>query len=444
MIRAAPRDVARSALWLALYALLALQPILILLAAPSAGRGGFGHELSSALGFLALSTMTMQFALTARFGWLAPPFGTDLVYAFHRSMTWVSLALVLAHPVALLGRDTPEALGWLGVAGVPASIAAGVLALYALVALLVTSTLRRALRLPYEPWRVTHGLLATAALALGVFHALSADRLLTRPVERWAWIAWTGAWGFLLVRVRLLKPLKLLRRPWRVREVRPEGGRVTTLVLEPDGHPGVRFRAGQFAWLTLFGSPFFAREHPFSFSGSSQAAPRLEVSIKVAGDFTERAQHLAPGARAYVDGPFGSMTLDGFPDADGYLLVAGGIGIAPCLSILRTLADRGDRRRHVLVYGTAAWEATPFRDALLELKARLHLEVVHVLEHPPAGWHGETGVVSEELLGRHLPSDLRVTCFVCGPPRMMDAVERALVRLGVPLGDVHSERFDLV
>jgi len=444
VIRAAPRDVARAALWLALYALLALQPILILLAAPSAGRGGFGHELSSVLGFLALSTMTMQFALTARFTWLAPPFGTDLVYAFHRSITWVSLALVLAHPVALLGRDTPEALGWLGVVGVPASIAAGVLALYALAALLVTSTLRRALRLPYEPWRVTHGLLATAALALGSFHALSADRLLARPVERWAWIAWTGAWGLLLVRVRILKPLVLLRRPWRVREVRPEGGRVTTLVLEPDGHEGFRFRAGQFAWLTLFGSPFLAREHPFSFSGSSQAAPRLELSIKAAGDFTERAQRIAPGARAYVDGPFGSMTLDGFPDADGYLLVAGGIGIAPCLSILRTLADRGDRRRHVLVYGTARWEATPFRDALLELKARLHLEVVHVIEEPPDGWRGETGLVSQELLARHLPRDMRVTCFVCGPPRMMNAVERALVRLGVPLGDVHSERFDLV
>ena len=52
--------------------------------------------------------------------------------------------------------------------------------------------------------------------------------------------------------------------------------------------------------------------------------------------------------------------------------------------------------------------------------------------------------MSEELLGRHLPKDLRVTCFVCGPPRMMDAVERALVHLGVPVGDVHSERFDLV
>src|SRR6266568_4431533 len=152
VIRAAPRDVARSALWLALYALLALQPILILLAAPSAGRGGFGHELSSALGFLALSTMTMQFALTARFGWLAPPFGTDLVYAFHRSMTWVSLALVLAHPVALLGADAPEALGWLGVAGAPASIAAGVLALYALVALLVSSALRRAPHPAHHPF----------------------------------------------------------------------------------------------------------------------------------------------------------------------------------------------------------------------------------------------------------------------------------------------------
>ncbi|GEJ56757.1 ferredoxin reductase family protein [Anaeromyxobacter diazotrophicus] len=443
--RAAPRDVARSALWVALYALLAFQPILVLLAAPSEGRGGFGRELSSALGFLALSTMTMQFALTARFQWLAPPFGTDLVYAFHRAMTWVSLGLAVLHPLALLGRDAPAALGWLTVAGAPPAIAAGVLALYALAALLVTSLFRRGLRLPYEPWRAGHGLLAVAALALGALHALRADRLLARPVERVAWLAWTLAWGLLIVRVRLAKPLVLLRRPWVVREVRPEGGRVTTLALEPDGHPGVRFRAGQFVWLTLFGSPFGAREHPFSISSSSQGAPRLELTVKEAGDFTRRvAAELRPGARAYVDGPFGSMTLDGFPDAEGYLLVAGGAGIAPCLSILRTLADRGDRRRHVLVYGTGRWEATPFRETLRELAGRLRLEVVHVLEHPPEGWRGERGLVTEEVLGRHLLRDLRVTCFVCGPPGMMDVVERALVRLGVPVGDIHSERFDLV
>jgi NAD(P)H-flavin reductase len=69
---------------------------------------------------------------------------------------------------------------------------------------------------------------------------------------------------------------------------------------------------------------------------------------------------------------------------------------------------------------------------------------VHVLEDPPAAWAGEVGYVTEALLARHLPPEGGHAFFVCGPPGMMDAVERALARLGVPLGDLHSERFDLV
>jgi ferredoxin-NADP reductase len=53
-------------------------------------------------------------------------------------------------------------------------------------------------------------------------------------------------------------------------------------------------------------------------------------------------------------------------------------------------------------------------------------------------------VIDEPLLRRHLPKDGRRGCFVCGPPAMMDAAERALARLGVPFEDIHSERFDLV
>jgi NAD(P)H-flavin reductase len=70
--------------------------------------------------------------------------------------------------------------------------------------------------------------------------------------------------------------------------------------------------------------------------------------------------------------------------------------------------------------------------------------VIHVLERPPEGWTGETGLVTPELLGRHLPPEGKHAFYVCGPPRMMDAAELALARLGVPLGDIHSERFDLV
>jgi predicted ferric reductase len=386
----------------------------------------------------------MQFVLTARFHWLAPPFGTDLVYAFHRHLTVAVMALAALHPLVLLGGDVATSVEWLLPWRAGPKLAAGVLSLYALLLVAVTSYARRALRLRYDGWRKLHGLAAAAAVLLGLWHAVREPRLLDAPVTRVLWIGWTLAWVLLLARVRVAKPLALLRRPYRVAEVRPERGEAVTLVLEPEGHEGFRFRAGQFAWLTLGASPFAAAEHPFSFSGSSQQAPRVEVTVKALGDFTRRVQSTRPGARAYVDGPFGTMSIDAFPDADGFVFVAGGIGIAPCVSMLRTLADRGDRRPHLLVYGTSDLERAPFREALEELRTRLQLRVVHVLESPPAAWTGETGLLDEALLLRHLTPGERRGCFVCGPPRMMDGVERALARLGVPLGDIHSERFDLV
>ena len=100
--------------------------------------------------------------------------------------------------------------------------------------------------------------------------------------------------------VRLGKPLALLRRPYRVESVRGERGGAFTLAVAPDGHPGLRFSPGQFAWVTLFGSPFADREHPFSFSGSAEAGGRLEFTIKALGDFTRRVPQAARGERVFV------------------------------------------------------------------------------------------------------------------------------------------------
>jgi predicted ferric reductase len=427
-----------------LYVLLALFPLLLLLAAPARWGGGFAEELASALGFLAISIMAMQFVLTARFQWLAPPFGTDLVYAFHRHVTAVAIAFALLHPVLLFGSTLRGALHYLWPWAAPWEIAAGVWSLYALLALGLTSWLRRLLRLPYEPWRRLHGLLAVLAVGVGVWHALSAGRLLSRPVVRWLWLAWTVGWLSLIVRVRVLRPLALRRLPWRVAEIRAAAEDAVTLVLEPEGHDGFRFRAGQFAWLTLGASPFAAAEHPFSISSSAQAAPRLELTVQARGDFTRALQRTEPGARAWLDGPYGSMSIDAFPDADGYVFVAGGMGAAPCLSMLRTLADRGDRRRHLLLLACRAPGRAPLLGALTALQARLDLQVVEVPDQPPPGWGGERGPIDEALLDRWLPREGRHGHFVCGPAPMMDAVEGALGRLGVPLSDLHSERFDLV
>jgi len=98
----------------------------------------------------------------------------------------------------------------------------------------------------------------------------------------------------------------------------------------------------------------------------------------------------------------------------------------------------------VLIYANREWDGVAFREAIDELSQRLNLTVVHVLEHPPPGWTGETGYVTGALLERCLPRNFRrFQFFICGPGPMMDAAEAALHEIGVPGERVHTERFDM-
>jgi predicted ferric reductase len=432
------RGLIRCALWLGLYVLLVFFPVPWVALAGHA-PGGFAEQLGAALGYVVLSILAMQFVLTARFEPLEPPFATDLVYGFHRGMALVAVAFAVIHPLLLLppeellARANPFGPRW-----------SGATALYLLLALVALSAGRRLLRLAYVPWRFLHGILALAVIGVALTHVLTSPFFGHDPVTRAGLLVWILGWVSLVAWTRLVKPLILLRRPYRVTGVRPEHGGAISLVLDPEGHDGLRFRAGQFAWLTIGGSPFLGQERPFCFSSSAQRTPRIELTVKAVGEFTRGVQTVRPGALAYVDGPFGASSLESHPDADRYFLVAQGIGVAPCVSMLRTLADRGDRRPHTLVYGSADWDSATFREELAELASRIDLRIVHVLENPPLGWLGETGTIGMDLLERHLPRSGRRICFVYGPEAMIDEVEASLTELGVPIDQIHTERFEWV
>jgi len=170
----------------------------------------------------------------------------------------------------------------------------------------------------------------------------------------------------------------------------------------------------------------------------------IRMTIKELGDFTARIGETVPGTRAYLDGPYGSFTIDRHA-AVGYVFIAGGVGVTPVMSILRTMADRHDARPVLLIFGSKTWEDVTFREELEEIKARLNLRVVHVLEQPPAGWRGEQGWVTAELLARHLPENrMEQDYFICGPEPMQKAVRGALDRLGLPMDHVQSESFNFV
>src|SRR5690606_24225344 len=145
-----------------------------------------------------------------------------------------------------------------------------------------------------------------------------------------------------LAYARVVKPLQQTRRPYRIAEIHPEADKTWSLVVEPVKHAGFRFSAGQFAWLKV-GSPWSIDEHPFSFSSSAERPERLEFGIKEAGDFTSRIGQLDHQLNVYLDGPHGAFSTDRTP-AEATCFIAGGIGIVPILSMIRTLADRNDPR----------------------------------------------------------------------------------------------------
>jgi predicted ferric reductase len=227
--------------------------------------------------------------------------------------------------------------------------------------------------------------------------------------------------------------------------VQPERDSTWTIVLAPDGHAGFTFQPGQFAWIGIDRSPFALTTHPFSFSSSAERAPgELFVSIKELGDFTKTIKDFEPGARVYVDGPHGVFTCDRY-EGPGFVFIGGGVGVTPLLSMLRSLADRGDRRPCHLFLANSRFGDIAFREEIEELRGALDLTVVHVLRQPDPGWTGESGRLTNETLRRHLPTNYcRYQYFVCGPTRMMNSMENELVGLGVPFARVQTERFEMV
>jgi predicted ferric reductase len=423
-----------------------IAPLFLAWSGMEPGRG-FLVEFSVALGFVGLSLMGLQFLLAARFRSVAAPFGMDVLLRYHHQIGYVILLFILAHPALLFVADD-DYLELLELTDAPLLAQMGVTSIVALLVLVVLSAWRKKLRIGYELWQWTHGVLAFVVVAAALAHVLLVGYYVSEPLEVALWLWMSVVFVGLILWVRVVRPLELRRGAWRVESVIPERGDIRTIVLEPSrlrahGSDGFTFEPGQFAWITVGKSPFAITRHPFSISSSAERTERVSLSIKAAGDFTRGIRLLEPGATAYLDGPHGAFTMDRHY-GPGFVFIGAGVGITPLMSMLRTMDDRNDPRPCYLFFGNREWEGAAFREEIEELRSRLNLEVVHVLSRPPEGWEGEEGRIGAAVLARHLPEGYkRLQYFICGPDPMMDAAEDALVHLGVPKRRIHSERFDM-
>ncbi|WP_432730169.1 1,2-phenylacetyl-CoA epoxidase subunit PaaE [Variovorax sp. W6] len=157
---------------------------------------------------------------------------------------------------------------------------------------------------------------------------------------------------------------------------------------------------------------------------------------------------LKPGDTLQVMAPQGRFFVPIEPaSARHHVGIAGGSGITPILSIMKTVLAREPQSRFTLIYGNRQLQSTMFKEEIEDLKNRYMTRLV--LQHVFSDEHTDSplgfGVMNREKIGEFLASVVPAAdidhVYVCGPFQMNDEAEAALLAAGVPEDRIHIERF---
>jgi len=215
------------------------------------------------------------------------------------------------------------------------------------------------------------------------------------------------------------------------------------LVLRLTGSAELKFFPGQYVDITVPGTD---ETRSFSMANiTSRDGGLLEFVIKVYPDglFSHFLDtRLAVGDQLHLSGPFGVFTLRESPDAE-LIFVGGGAGMAPILSLLRSMAERSIGRKATYYYGARQRRDLCFEKELRELEETLpNFRYIPALSEaaPDDDWDGETGLITDVV--KRLAGNLAgAHAYVCGPPPMVEAAQVMLAAAGVEEKRIYFDKF---
>jgi predicted ferric reductase len=385
----------------------------------------------------ALFLMASSLVLAAVFSPVERAFGgLDRVAVWHKRVATTAVLLLVPHVALVTSAPDPYETSLGHALGDVALVGLLVLTVWALAPKLRAARwpgpIRRLARASYERWLTAHRLTGLF-VAVAVVHGALVDPVLHDSDLLKAAYLVVGAIGIAAYLYReLLARFFIAVHDYYVAEVQRPNETTLEVSLEPVNSPLV-FAAGQFVFLA-FGGPGAWQRHPFSVA-SAPSDRQLEVSIKAAGDYTRDLHDmLETGTPAKVAGPFGGF--DYRRGGEDQIWIAGGIGVTPFLSWIRSLDDNFDLSVDFF-YSVGRESTALYRDEIEAATARhptLHLHMIDT-EHD--------GLITAEkaMNGRQPGSDVWV--YMCGPPPMMTALADGFRRLEIPASRVRWEQFDI-
>jgi ferredoxin-NADP reductase/ferredoxin len=227
-------------------------------------------------------------------------------------------------------------------------------------------------------------------------------------------------------------------------EAAGSGAVALSLVLEPDAELGqaADFTPGQYIELTAPGTEI---RRAYSMANLPNWDGRLDLLIRLApgGAFsTWLAESARVGDVMSARGPLGGFVLDESSPRPR-MLVGGGCGLAPLLSMLRHLADFGDMQETHLIFGANTEDELFAPELIAPLQDQLpQFAATYAVWRPGPDWAGFAGNAAEALDAQLAAMAEMPDIYICGPPRLVEAVQACAAKHGVPADQVFSEEVD--
>lgn len=388
--------------------------------------------VSSILAQQGLLLLVILVLLGSRNSLVERALGLDRMLRAHKTLAIIAVGLLLGHVLLQFLRFYVTG-GWNLVSAALLTtdiweMVAGRLALLLLTAATVPALLGIGFHLSFRIWKPFH-LIAYTAVPLGLVHA-SFRGTTMGDFPRFQVLVLLIAAMLTALSMRLIQVFSGRRRAeCLVSRVIPENHDTRSIYLK--AHYGLRDlahrSAGQFAMLRIPRGGGLSEPHPFTISGGS-AEKELRFTIKQAGRFTREIHEIETGSEVRCEGPYGVFCA-GAEGLASLALIAGGVGVTPFLSLLRSLLSKNKGVPTVLIWANKTSRDIFAREELEAMTLKMPLQVVHVLsrEKELPGLQGseenvgfEKGRVTAEVLDRYLSADQGF--FLCGPPAMQSFV----------------------
>lgn len=230
-----------------------------------------------------------------------------------------------------------------------------------------------------------------------------------------------------------------------VKNIKPETATVKSFTLTLPAW--MRHRAGQHYDIRLTAEDGYQAQRSYSIASEPEREGEFDITVERINDgevSTYLHDVLVPGDRIEVRGPIGGYFVWEAALAEPLLLIAGGSGVVPLMSMLRHRVAAGANNPTSLLYSSRSLEDIIYFNELEKLQTANHgVQIFHTLTRTqPPGWKGYTRRIDGDMLKEVAqPLGKSVQVFICGPTLLVESVANTLVKIGINSNQIRTERF---